>query len=155
MILIRLLLLLLLLSVIIVIIIQFNSYLFCANSTAQGPITKLARVEEVNKHTQSTRTKQGKIIITIRIIIIIVIITIHSWFTCWTQRPNQLQRQKQILLYFHATKWIIIIIIIIICDILKIVRNKRFRIYRDSILWPPAHGPSALTGCIGRMFVLV
>jgi flagellar basal body-associated protein FliL len=45
-----------------------------ANSTAQGPITKLARVEKVNKHTQST--KQGKIIITIRIIIVIIIIII-------------------------------------------------------------------------------
>jgi hypothetical protein len=45
---------------------------FCANSTAQGPIIKLARVDEIYKHTQST--KQGKIIITIIIIIIIIII---------------------------------------------------------------------------------
>jgi hypothetical protein len=47
---------------------------FCANSTAQGPITKLARLDEIYKHTQST--KQGKIIITIRIIIIVVVIVI-------------------------------------------------------------------------------
>jgi hypothetical protein len=54
----------------------FNSILiyFCANSTAQGPITKLARVDEIYKHIQST--KQGKIIITIRIIIIVIIVTI-------------------------------------------------------------------------------
>jgi hypothetical protein len=41
---------------------------------------------KVYKHTQST--KQGKIIITIRIIIIIIII-IHSWFTCWTQTETK------------------------------------------------------------------
>jgi hypothetical protein len=65
--------------IIIMMIIQFNSYLFVCNSTAQGPITKLARVNERKQTYTKYKTRQNnnydlEVVIIILVLIMMMII---------------------------------------------------------------------------------